>query len=51
METEEIIKFLKENLTVTVKADKDGYISVSLVLCDEKISEDFTSIPKIDSID
>ena len=46
MDTEALIKFLKENLKVIVTNDSDGDINVALILCEEEISRDWTSIPK-----
>jgi hypothetical protein len=46
MDTEALIKFLKENLQVRVTTDRDGDINVALILCEEEISKDWTSIPK-----
>lgn len=46
MDTEALIKFLKENLKVRVTTDSDGDINVALILCEKEISKDWTSIPK-----
>jgi hypothetical protein len=46
MDTEALIKFLKENLQVRVTTDRDGDINVALILSEEEISKDWTSIPK-----
>ena len=45
METDELIQFLKENLTVRVKIDSDGDLNVILFLGEEEISKDWTNIP------
>jgi hypothetical protein len=46
MNIEELIAFLKENLKIKVKTDRDGDINITLILCDEEISNDWTSLPK-----
>lgn len=46
MDKEALIEFLKENLRVRVTTDIDGDINVSLILCNEEICKDWTSIQK-----
>jgi hypothetical protein len=46
MDEKELIKFLTENLSIEVSTDRDGDINVTLKLCGEQISNDWTSIPK-----
>ena len=46
MDTEALIKFLKENLKVIVTIDDDGDLNVALILCEEEISKDWTCLPE-----
>lgn len=55
MDRDELIEFLKANLSISLRAGRMGYgmdsgptIEVTLRLGDEKISEDYMEVPERD---